>query len=148
MNDMKLKQLVTEAVALDRLIAAREKQLKEIKAALIGEAKARKEEHAKTEGGGRSWTAEDEIGNIARVTFPASPLKGSIDGEGKMIEKVRAAAGTFFTTLFNQAPKYVPAENFRSLAESFLGGKAAKLIKLCTSKSSPSVSFETKEKPE
>jgi len=144
MHDAKLKQLVTEAVVLDRLIAERSARLKEIKTELIKEANRRPEEHTGTMGGGLSWTAEDEIGNIARVNFPAPTLKASIDGEGKTIEKVRQAASTHFTTLFNQAPKYVPVNGFRALAESFLGGKASKLIKLCTTASSPRVSFETK----
>ena len=148
MRNDKLKELVAEAIALDRLISEDTARLKEIKAALITEANAREEDHTETAGGGSSWTAEDAVGNIARVTFPSPALKGSIDGEGKTIEKVREAAGTFFPTLFNQAPKYVPVENFRPLAESFLGAKAAKLIKLCESKSSPSVSFETKENPQ
>jgi hypothetical protein len=148
MHNQKLKTLVTEAVVLDRLIAERSARLEEIKAALIKEAEYRSEECTATEGGGLAWTAEDETGNIARVNFPAPALKSSIKGEGKTIEKVRKAAGTFFTTLFNQAPKYVPVDTFRPLSESFLGKGANKLIKLCTTDSSPRVSFETKEKSE
>jgi hypothetical protein len=148
MHNQKLKMLVTEAVVLDRLIAERSARLKEIKAALIQEAESRSEECTATDNGGQAWTAEDEDGNIARVNFPAPTLKASIDGEGKLIEKVRQAAGTFFPTLFNQAPKYVPVKNFRALAESFLAKGAGKLIKLCSTDSSPRVSFETKEKAE
>ncbi len=148
MHDTKLKSLVAAAIALDRQIAERSAELKEIKAALIKEAEYRSEGCPLTESGGKVWTAEDADGNIVRVNFPAPTLKSSIDGEGKMIEKIRQAAGTFFPTLFNQAPKYVLVDNFRPLAESFLGGKANKLIKLCTTDSSPRVSFETKDKQE
>jgi len=145
MHNQKLKMLVTEAVVLDRLIAERNVRLKEIKCLLIAEAIYRQEECTETDGGGQAWTAEDEDGNIARVNFPAQTLKASIDGEGKTIEKVREAAGNFFNRLFHQAPKYVPVVDFRTEAGLWLGKDAKKLIKLCSTDSSPRVSFETKE---
>lgn len=148
MNNSKLEQLVTEAVVLDRLIAERSARLKEIKVELIAEAKNRPDACTETEGGGKAWSAFDIDGNIARVNFPAPTLKSGIDGEGKTIERIRNAAGRFFASLFDQAPKYVPVENFRAEAEKLLGKDAKKLIKLCSTDSSPRVSFETKEKPE
>jgi hypothetical protein len=145
MHNQKLKMLVTEAVVLDRQIAERTAQLKDIKADLIQEAKLRENEQTVTDGGGRSWVAEDLDGNISRVTFPASPLKGSIEGEGKTIQKIREVAGNFFVKLFNQSPRYIPVDTFRADAKVFLGNQAGKLIKLCTSQSKPTVSFETKD---
>jgi len=147
MTTDKIKNMVDMAVALDREIADRAERLKVIKAALIAEAKGRKTEHVKTDGGGTSWTHDGNNGDVARVTFPGKTLKGSIDGEGKGIESIRQIAGNAFARLFLQSPKYVPVDDFRLQAKAILGSEAAKLIKHCESKSSPRLSFETKEIP-
>lgn len=145
MTNQKLAALVTEAVELDRLITEKKEELKELKSQLVVEATSRKEEHVQTEGEGSSWTATGTDGCICRVTFPAPSLKSKVDGEGKPFEKIKAAAGTLFARLFLPSVVYKPVQNFRSEAESLLGKKAKKLIKLVESESTPKVSFETKE---
>lgn len=147
MNDAKLKSLVTQAVRLDRQIADLEEALKTAKAQLVAEAQSRTDEHTNTENGGTSWTATGTDGCIARVTFPAPTLKSKIDGEGKAIEKIRAAAGRLFDKLFRPSVTYRPVDNFRDEAETLLGRDAGKLVRLCQSESSPKVAFETKEVP-
>jgi len=145
MNDIKLKKIVTEAVALDREISEKQENLKALKILLIQEAGSRPEEQTSTDGGGASWTAEGLDGCIVRVNFPMPSLKSNIPGEGKLIEKLRETAGRFFTELFTQKPSYAPVPNFREQAEMLLNGSAKKLLKLVTTESSPRVSFETKE---
>jgi len=142
-----LQALVATAIAIDQEIADLNEKLKELKAELVAEAKDRKEEQTVTEGGGRSWTAQDAAGNVARVTFPGKAIKGSISGEGKTIDRIRTAAGALFPRLFKQAPQYIPVEKFRDEATALLGRNASKLIRLCESKSATRVSFETKELP-
>lgn len=150
MHNQKLKMLVTEAVVLDRLIAERSARLKEIKAALIQEAESRSEECTATDNGGQAWTAEDEDGNIARVNFPAPALKEKISGIGKTIETIEKICGKRFPMLFDQAPVWKPKPgHFRKLLDTLLtASEANKVFKLCSTASSPRVSFETKEKPE
>lgn len=147
MTKEKLQTIVTTAIAVDQKIAELTETLKDLKADLVAEAESRTEEQTVTDGGGRSWTAQDAAGNIARVTFPGPAIKASISGEGKGIERLREASGAFFTRLFVQAPKYIPAPNFRDEAAALLGRDARKLIRLCETKSAPRVSFETKELP-
>lgn len=145
MTENKLKALVSEAVELDREVASTTERLKELKALLVAEAVGRKEEHVKTDGGGASWSAEGNDGCIVRVSFPCPSLKSSIDGEGKVIKAVRKLAGKWFSQLFIQAPKYELVPNFREEAAKLTGSSAKALIKAVESKSSPRVSFETKE---
>ena len=96
MTDKILKNLVTEAVSLDREINEKANQLKELKAQLVAEARGREGELARTDGGGTRWTAEGSDGSIARVNFPAPTLKSKVDGEGKVIEKIKNLAGIRF----------------------------------------------------
>lgn len=145
MTEQKLKSLVAEAVRLDRQKEEIDTRLKELKATLVAEAEGREEEHVDTDGGGRSWTATGTDGCIARVTFPAPSLKSKIDGEGKPIEKIRAAAGRVFDKLFRPAVTYRPVDGFRAEAEKLLGRDAGKLIRLCESETNPKVAFETRE---
>ena len=65
MTDKILKNLVTEAVSLDREINEKANQLKELKAQLVAEARGREGELARTDGGGTRWTAEGSDGSIA-----------------------------------------------------------------------------------
>lgn len=130
---------------MDREIAKMTENLKGLKGDLIHEAQTRTDEQVVTDGGGWSVTFEGTDGNICRVTTPGDALKPAIDGEGKAIEKVREAAGSHFTRLFLQAPKWKLVPNFRDEAVSLLGKASGKLIKLCSKSSTPSVSFETKD---
>jgi hypothetical protein len=149
MKQEKIQLLVADAIALDRKITEFEEDLKGLKTLLVQVAESYPEEQTETEGGGRAWIAEDAVGNIARVNFPAPALKSKVDGTGKTIEKIRDVAGKWFPDLFDQAPAYKPKPEFRSFAEKFLErATARKLIKLCSTESAPRVSFETKEKQE
>jgi hypothetical protein len=144
MHDGKLMELIDQAVELDRDIREKTEELKGLKSRIAQEAASRDGEQLATDGGGWSWTMQGERGCLCRVTAPAPTLKSEIDGEGKTIEKVREAAGPHFAKLFQQAPKYKLIPGFREEAQGLLGRAAAKLIKLCTTTSSPRVSFETK----
>jgi hypothetical protein len=145
MNDNKLKQLVAEAVALDRDISRMSERLTELKDILKTEAESRFDQAQPTEGGGTTNTFEGADGCICRVTTSAATLKSSVKGEGKDIEKVREAAGNFFTKLFDPTVSYKPVANFREEAEAFLGKQSRKLIKLCENPGRTSVAFETKD---
>jgi hypothetical protein len=146
MNDNKLRQLITEAVSLDRQIATDSDRLKEIKALLATEAESRPELATGTDGGGTSTTLEGLDGCVCRVTTAGRTLKSTIKAEGKDIEKVRAASGNVFAKLFAPVLAYKPVENFRDEASTLLGTAAGnKLVKLCENAGKISVSFETKE---
>jgi hypothetical protein len=146
MNDNKLRQLITEAVALDRQISLDADRLKEIKALLATEAESRPELAASTEGGGVSTTLEGLDGCVCRVTTAGRTLKSTIKAEGKDIEKVRAASGNVFAKLFAPVLAYKPVENFRDEASALLGTAFGnKLVKLCENPGKLTVSFETKE---
>lgn len=139
-----LRNLVTEAVSLDREINEKAERLKELKATLTQEAQTRKTELVRTDGGGARWTAEGSDGCIARVTFPAPSLKGKIDAEGKIIATIKQLTGGAFSRLFTPTLGYKPIEGFRIEATALLPkAEANKLIKLCQSASAPRVSFET-----
>lgn len=148
MNDQKLSLLVAQAVSLDREIAEQQEELKRLKTQLVAEAVTREDEQAPTVGGGWSVTFEGADGCIARVTKPGETLKSCIDGEGKTIERVRAAAGPAFGRLFLQAPKWKLVPNFRVEAAALLAGKAGKLLRLVSTEGQVKVAFETKESQE
>lgn len=142
------KLIVARAIKLDRAIATLKSQLDAYKDILIMEAEESPEEQTDTEGGGKSWTCQDAAGNIARVTFPAKPLKSAIKGTGKAFLTVLTAAGKAFNKLFEKTHGWKLRDDFRKHAEDLLGKPgAAKLIKLVTSESATQVSFETKENP-
>ena len=141
----KIQCLVTDAVKLDRQIAELTEQLKTLKEQIITQAEARQEDATPTEGGGTALVFEGMDGCVARVNMPAPSLKAKIDGEGRTIEKIRQSAGRFFDKLFRPALSYAPIDSFRAEAAALLGRQAVNLIRLCETKSSPRVSFETKE---
>jgi hypothetical protein len=145
MNDIKLRQLVAEAVSLDREIARQQDRLKDLKARLVVEARSRLEEAAETGGGGKAITFPGLEGDIARVSIPGPALKARIDSEGKPFEKIKAVAGKYFQALFVPSVAYVPIEGFRAEAAELLGPSAPRLVKLCETESRPRVCFETKE---
>lgn len=145
MTEAKIQRLVAEAVILDRTIREHERMLADIKRDLIAEADLRPEEQQPTANGGRSLTFTGADGCAATVAFPAPTLKSKIDGEGKAIEKVKAAAGRVFDRLFRPAVTYKPVDNFREEAAALLGKDAGKLVKLCQTESAARVSFETKD---
>ena len=145
MNEIKLRQLVAEAVGLDREIALQLDRLKDLKARLVIEARSRLEEAAETVGGGKAVTFPGLNGDIARVSLPGPALKAKIESEGKPFLKIKAVAGKCFDALFIPSVAYIPIEGFRNEAEELLGSSAPKLIKLCETESRPRGCFETKE---
>jgi hypothetical protein len=147
MTDRNLKNLVTEAVTLDREINEKAERLKAIKAKLVETARVNDHELLPTEGGGTRWTVEGHDGCVARVNFSAPSLKAKIDGEGKAIEKIKKLAGAAFIKLFVPTISFKPVANFRNEASALLEkADANKLIKLCQSDTTPRVSFETADR--
>src|SRR4029453_6127452 len=147
MTDRNLKNLVTEAVTLDREINEKAERLKAIKAKLAETAGVNDPEPLRTEGGGTRWTVEGHDRCVARVNFPAPSLKAKIDGEGKAIEKIKRLAGALFSKLFVPTISFKPVSDFREETTALLAkADATKLIKLCQSDTTPRVSFETADR--
>lgn len=144
MTDQKLKILVDAAVVLDREINKKTELLKNFKAQLTTEAASRPDEHTSTDGGGSSWSVAGTDGCIAHINFPAPTLKSKMDVNSKTFGKIKAAAGRFFDRLFRPIVSYKPVENFREETSLLLGKEGPQLVKLCSTETSPRVSFETK----
>jgi hypothetical protein len=144
---MKIEALVAEAIALDREAALLEEKFKVVRKKLVDYAKLDKENQVKTEKGGLSWSARDDDGNLARVTFAARSLKEGIDLEGELTDKVRDVVPKgLFSELFVQATYYKLVDNFRERAAQLLEKPiAGQVVKLVTSKGKTNVGFETKE---
>jgi hypothetical protein len=146
MNDTKLAQTIAQAIALDREIAEKSDQLKNLKALLAAEAESRADQATPTEGGGTSTELAGADGCICRVTVAGRTLKSSIKAEGKDIVKIKDVAGRSFARLFETVLGYKPVADFRDHAVSELGAKdGTKLIRLLESPGKTTVSFETKE---
>lgn len=149
MNARRITETVDRAIALNREIEEKGKELKALKDALTAEAEGRPDELAPGQGGGQCITFAGSDGCIARVSFPQPTLKSSIKGEGKAIDAIRDVAGKMFPRLFEQTPAYKPVAEFRDAARELLPARdAAKLTRLCTSETPPRVSFETAERTE
>lgn len=146
MNDTKLAQTIAQAIALDREIAEKSEQLKQLKALLTTEAESRAELATPTEGGGTSTELVGADGCIARVTVAGRTLKSSVKAEGKDIVKIKDLAGRSFGRLFETVLGYKPVPDFRDHAVAELGAKdGGKLIRLLETPGKTTVSFETKE---
>lgn len=142
-----IQKRIARAIEIKQLIATLEAELKEIKTGLTDEAEGRSEEHERTEGGGWSWRHKDADDNVVCVTQPAPKLKSTLDPEASYFPKVKEAAGRAWSLLFFQVPAYKPVDEFRVKALAALPqAEAKKLIKLVTSQSSPTVSFEVAQK--
>jgi hypothetical protein len=146
MNPNKLMAKVTEAVSLDREIADMTERLKELKAELVKAADSDLMDKTDTEGGGWSVELAGTDGCIARVTQPAAKLKSAVDGESANWVKIKGIVGRLAEALFKPSMRYTPVEDFRKTAQAELSApEARQVLKLMTSNSSPTVSFETKE---
>lgn len=147
MTTTRIQAHIARCIQIQQIMATLKAEEKEIKTKLIEEAEYRTGEHADTENGGWSWTYPDLDGNLARVTQPAPSLKSKLDPDGKAYPKVREIAGRSFMELFMQVPSYKPVEDFRKKAEIYLDrGDAKKLLKLVTTESAITVSFEVAQK--
>lgn len=145
MSAPKLSALVADLIRINRERAAKDQEFADKRKLLFLEAKERKAEFVKTDGGGFSWTAVSEDGSIARITFPARKLKGSISEGSDAFEDIEKLVSDL-SVLFDEGTTYKPCANFRELAVKVLGDtNGKKLIKLCESKSEPTLSFEVKE---
>jgi hypothetical protein len=87
MNTDALKKMIGLMIRLDRQISLRERHLKSLKAALTREARLRKAEHTKTDGGGWSWTIEGTAGNVARVSKHGDTLRSSIESGTELFDE-------------------------------------------------------------
>ena len=144
-----LQNLVDDAVALQREIAAKTEALKGLKALLVEEAEKHPEDQVATERGGRRWTAEGTDGCIARVSFPAPGLMPELEANGGEAEKCHAIAGEQFRKLFTTVKSYQLVDDFRVQAMALLpAAKAEALIGVLETESSPRVSFETAKRAE
>ena len=145
MTTNKLRNLVTEAVSLDRQQSEIEARLAEIKEQLIAEADTRPDEHTATDGGGWSWTAEGTDGCIARITQAGPTLKSSISTD-KDIERAKTICGPLFLSIFTVKISYKLGRDFREVATRLLGPiNAARLVKAFSARGKTTINYETKE---
>lgn len=149
-----LKKMVGMIIRLDRQISLRERHLKTLKAALTREARLRKAEHIKTDGGGWSWVVEGTGGNVARVTKHGDTLRSEIARDSDLFGEIVGLCVDHekpgkFKELFAECVSYIPIKGIRDEAKAVLGEtKAEKLIHLITNSGKTTVSFETKKHQE
>lgn len=152
MDQEHLRNLIASAVRVDRKIALLEAELKTLKAALTKEARLRKAEQTKTDGGGWSWTAEGVGGCIVRVTKAGDTLRSSIEEDSDLVGEIRNLLGDEiegFRLLFDTKTSIAPQKKIREAAVEFLGDdRAEKLLHLITTAGKTTVSFETKKPTE
>jgi hypothetical protein len=135
MTTQTIQRRIARGVELKQILATLEAELKQIKADLTDEA------------GGWSWRHLDEEGNQVCVTQPAPKLKAKLDPEAAAFAKIKEVAGRSFMRLFMQVPAYKPVEDFKVTALAHLSQPdAKKLIKLVTSESASTVSFEVAQR--
>jgi len=143
MKAKEIKNLVDNAVALHREIAAKSEQLKRLKAHLVQQARLNPESLVPTESGGTRWTAEGGDGCVARVSFPAAGIVAEIEPDDAPTKMMQAIAGDKFRRLFKAVRIFQPVEDFRSKVGAILPAqKAQALLELCETESAPRVSFE------
>lgn len=143
MTENNVKACIARAIEIKQIIANLEDEQKKLKAKLLAHAETRTQEHIPTDGGGWSWEATDHDDNLVRVTTPAPRLKNTLNPEAKGFDKIKAAAGRAWSLLFFQKPAYGLVDDFKNQVHLHLGGRdALKLIKLVSSDSTPTVSFE------
>lgn len=140
------QRLVDAAIALDREVAAKRRELSALKEDLIQHAFALETAAVDcADGAGKVVTMDGSDGSICRVTFPGPRLKDKIEADGRLYATLREVCGQRFESLFATEVRYKPVGMFREAARSIMGQDAAKVIKLCQVRSVPTVSFETKE---
>src|SRR5215213_11514522 len=113
MNSKEIEALVDGAIALHREIAAKTEQLKTLKATLVVEAHAHRDEQVLTETGGMRWIAKGSDGSIARVNFPAAALVSELDGQSEEAKQAQVIAGEKFRHLFTTVKIYHLVDDFR-----------------------------------
>ena len=145
MNELKLRNLLDQAVKVQRKIALLEARADEIRDVLIALATTA-DDKTPTDGGGESveWKASDS--SVVRVTFPAPSLKSCINPETPAGAKILDKVGRWKDQLFSPVLKYSLVETFRDKVRELIGGATGEaVIRACETKSSPKVSFELRE---
>lgn len=148
-----IRNRVDRCIILEQQIAELNRHLKDAKADLIAEAKARQDEHRPIPDGGTYVEFAGTNDCVAHVTFPKPTLRNAIDGDSPVYLKIVKLIGNGpdFQAMFSVVPKFALVPDFRAVAELTFAqepGKARKLMALCTTTSSPRVSCEVKEKTE
>ena len=147
MNDAQIKKLVTDGHRLQLAIDRLGDRLKAIKKSLIQEAASRPTEHEPIEGSdGTTWGGHG-VRCEAVVTFPTDTLKESIKTDSKNYKQVEVLLkGHDIADFFESIAVARPIANFRSHLIGRVGEKTAeRIIKLCTSESSPKVTWKETE---
>lgn len=143
MTDQQIREIAFRRFELGLQAEKIAEEIKTLNRTLIAEAASRPQEHAPLEDSdGTAWTAR-AAGCEIRVVFPTDTLKASISEDSAGWKKIRALLESDLvptTDLFTRSNVYCPVGGFRAIAEDRLGGKEGqKLIKLCTSASTPKV---------
>ncbi len=116
-------------------------EIKDINSKLITEAASRPQEHeALDDSDGTAWKAT-AAGCEIRVVFPTDSLKESIKAGSKVFHSIEGLlVPTDVSKLFDHILAYKPKSDFRKLVgEMFTPKHAEKIVKLCTTASSPKV---------
>lgn len=146
MTPAKIKEMVDLGAALTVMIETYQAQLKDIKKALATEAASRHDEHEPAgDNDGTVWNFRTDFGAVT-VMFPTDTLKESINIDSKLFDKIEATVPEtkLFSKLFERVHAVKPVSGFRLLIEEHLPkATAAKLLKLCTSASTPSVKLKS-----
>lgn len=144
---MTIKEKVEHAIELDCKIAALTEELNQVKAELINAAEGCPSLHERTECGGWSAVLHGAEDRIARVVWPANKLKSGIDSESDEWLEIKKLISPLHLILFTRdaTVSYSPAKSIRENLLSLAADKRRRVLKLVTSKSKPTVSFETKE---
>jgi len=148
MRDSTLTELVDKAIAVDRAIKLKQKDLNDLKGQLINEASERKAEHQPTDNGGVSWVATGSDGCIARVTFPCDKLVSVVNPTTKTGKKLIERLGKFAKELLEPVEFFRPVKGFRDLVrDKWPSRDAERHIAAFEGDSTPTVSFATAETP-
>lgn len=139
MKASELEKKIALAAALDVVIKNSEKELVQLKAELIDEARTRVTELEATDSGGMKWSHETKSGHSVAIAFPAPGIIREFDSSSENFAGIRLAAGKLFGSLFKSI--YRPAKDFRSVAAAILTDKAPDLIKLLETESAPRCTF-------
>jgi hypothetical protein len=144
MNSYQLKLNVERGANIAREIETLQEELKAIKKSLVTEAASRPQEHEPS--GANDGTVWSFLGveHAAVVTFPTDTLKESIKLDSKNFEQIEVLLrGSDIAEFFERVNAVRPIANFRPFLTGRVGEKTAeRILKLCTTASSPKVTFK------
>jgi hypothetical protein len=144
MNNIQLAETAFKAFELDLKIRALEDEAKILKKALVAEAQSRPDEHVALKDSDGTEFIVKFAGGEAHVCFPADKLKASVPSTGAIMDKlVSLVPDNCWHVLFEKSETFLPVAGFRAKCQELLGKAVApKVVKLCTSASSPKVTFK------